>query len=229
MASTTGERRSSQASLTVFSVTPRRSAAAGHPRPAAATQREVRHERDPFALAEVHDVVVPALVEVVAVLHGGDLHDPAGPLELLDAYLRDPDVADRATVDIRLDRAQALLQRRLRVDPVQVVQPDRVEAQRAQALLDLRPKHIRPPLARAVAPFGGDEHVLGGAVERLADRALTLPAGVQVRGVDVANARGHRLADERHMLGRGGQTIGAQADTGHVDAGESERVHAGQG
>lgn len=138
-------------------------------------------------------------------------------------------MADRATVDVRLDRAEALFQRRFRVDPVQVVEPDRLGAQRAQALLDLRPEHLRPALARAVAAFGGDEHVLGDTLERLADRALALAAGVEVCGVDVAHARGHGIADERHVLGRGGQTIGAHADTGHVNAGESEGIHAGQG
>ena len=82
----TGERRSSQASFVVLSPL--------------ATQRVVRHERDAFALAEVDDVVVLAVPDVVAVLHGGDRHDLAGALDLLDAHLGEADVADRATVDV---------------------------------------------------------------------------------------------------------------------------------
>jgi hypothetical protein len=78
----------------------------------AATQRVVRHERDPFALAEVHHIVVPAVGDAVAILHGGDLHHPAGPPDLRHAHLGEPDVADRATVNVGPDRAQALLQRR---------------------------------------------------------------------------------------------------------------------
>jgi predicted NBD/HSP70 family sugar kinase len=138
-------------------------------------------------------------------------------------------VSDHAAVDVRRDRAEALLERRLRVDSVQVVEPDRLGPQRAQTLLDLRLEHLRPTLARAVAALGGDEHVLGGAVERLADRALALAARVQVRSVDVAHARGHGPADERHMLGRGGQTVRAQAEAGHVEAGKPEAGHAVEG
>ena len=74
---TTGERCSSQASLTVVSGTPSRAAAAATPGPRT-VQREVRDERDPFALAVVDDVVVLALGEVVVVLHRGDRHAPAG-------------------------------------------------------------------------------------------------------------------------------------------------------
>src|SRR4029450_9848367 len=65
-----------------------------------ATEREIRHERDPLALAEVDDAVVAALGDVVAVLHGGDRHDPAGSLDLLDGHLGDPHMTDRATVDV---------------------------------------------------------------------------------------------------------------------------------
>ena len=106
---------------------------------------------------------------------------------------------------------------------MQVVQVDRVGAQRPQALLDLRPEHLRPAFAATVAALGGDEHVLGAAVERLADRALALAAGVEVRGVDVAHAGVDGRADEVHV--RGGQAVGAEADAWDVDAGESEGLH----
>ena len=93
--SITGERRSSQASAICAGVAPWRSAIFSERRAAVAAQREERHEHDPLALAVVDDVVVPALGEVVVVLHGRDRHDPAGALDLLDAHLRDADVADR--------------------------------------------------------------------------------------------------------------------------------------
>jgi hypothetical protein len=135
-------------------------------------------------------------------------------------------VADGAAVDIGLDRAKALLERRLRIHAVQVVETDRLGAQRPQALLDLGPQHLGAALAgTAVAALGGDEHVLGGAIERLADGALAVAAAVQVRGVDVAYAGGHGFADEGHVPGRSGEPVGAQADAGHVDAGESEVGH----
>src|SRR5829696_4163222 len=185
-------------------------------------QRVVRHERDPFALAVVHDVVVAAVGDVVAVLHGRDRHDPAGLLDLVHGDLGDPHVADRAAVDVRLDRAEALLERRLRVDPVEVVEADRVRAQRAQALLDLGLQHLGPALAgAAVAALGRDEDVVARALERLADRALALAARVEVRGVDVAHPRGDGVADEGRV--DRAQAVGAEADPGDVDAGEAER------
>ena len=201
----------------------------GHAGTAVAAQREVGHERDPLALAEVDDVLVSPLGDVVVVLHGGDRHDPAGLLDLLDAHVGEPDVADRAAVDVALDRTQALLERRLRVDAVQVVEADRVGAQRAQALLDLPREHVGPALARPVAALGRDEHVVATARERLADRALALAAAVEVCGVDVPHARGHGLAHEVHVLGRGREAVGAEADPGDVDAGEPEAVHLTEG
>ena len=134
-------------------------------------------------------------------------------------------MADRAPVHVLLDRAEALLERRLRVDLVQVEEPDRVGAQGAQALLDLRADDLRPALARAaVAALGGDEHVLGDARQCLPDRPLALALAVQVRGVDVAHAGGHGLADERHVLGCGREAVGAEADAGHLDACELKVV-----
>jgi len=81
-------------------------------------------------------------------------------------------VADVAAVDALADRAEALLERRVGVDAVQVVEPDRVGAQRAQALVDLRVQDLRAALARVVAALRGDEDVVAAAAERLADRDL---------------------------------------------------------
>ena len=138
-------------------------------------QREVRHERDPLALAEVDDLVVPAVGEVVAVLHGGDRHDLAGALDLLHADLGDADVADRAAVDVGLDRAQALLERRLGIDAVQVVEADRLGAERERRLCSIcSGEHLRPALARAVAALGGDEPPPGGCAASASPIARSL-------------------------------------------------------
>ena len=40
----------------------------------------------------------------------------------------------------------------------------------------------------AVAALGSDEHVRGGAIERVSEGALAVAAAVEVRGVDVAYA-----------------------------------------
>ena len=115
---------------------------------AAAAQREVRNERDAFAGAVVDDLVVPSLGEVVLVLDGGDRHHLASRADLLDAHLGDADVADSALVAVLGDHAEALLERRLWVDAVQVVEGDRLGAQSPKALLDLRTQHLRAPFAR---------------------------------------------------------------------------------
>ena len=93
--STTGERLSSHASFTAFSVTPRRWRA-GDGRPAVAAEGVVRHERDPLAFAVVEHVVVFALGQVVLVLHRDDVDDAAGALDLFHAHRGHADMADRA-------------------------------------------------------------------------------------------------------------------------------------
>ncbi len=113
---------------------------------------------------------------------------------------------------------------------MKVEEADRLGAQRAQALLDLGPEHFGATLTRAaVAALRSHEHVLGGALERLSDCALALPRRVEVRGVDVAHARNHGLADEAHVPWCGREAIGSETDAGHVDAGESEGIHAAEG
>lgn len=147
--------------------------------------------------------------EAVAVLHGRDGHDLPGALDLVDADAGEPDVADRAALDVVGDRAEALLERRFRVHAVQVVEADRLRAQRSHALLDLRRQHLGPPLAGPVAALRGDEHLVGRASERLPDGPFAVAAPVEVRRVDVAHARRHGLADEGHVLLRGGEAVRA--------------------
>jgi hypothetical protein len=139
-------------------------------------------------------------------------------------------VADLAAVDVLAQHAEALLQRRLGIDPVQVVQVDRVGPQRAQALLDLGAEDLGATLAGAVAALGGDEDVAGvDPVERGTDRLLARAARVQVGGVDVPHAGGDRLADEGDVLAGGGQPVGPEADAGDLVIGESQRGHARRG
>ena len=191
---------------------------AGAARRDIAAQREVRHERDRFALAEVDDILVFALADVVTVLNRRDRDDPTGLLDLLHADLGETYVPDRATVDVGTDGAQALLERRLGVHAVQVVQADRLAAKRAQALLDLPTKDVRPALACPVAALGGDEHVLTASRERHANCALALTAAVEMRGIHVPHARRNGLTDERHMIGGRREPVGPEAYARHIDS-----------
>jgi hypothetical protein len=117
-------------------------------RAVAAAQREVRDERDALGRTVVDDVVVAAFAEAVLVLDRGDGDDLPGALDLLDADRRDADVADLAAVGVLADRPQALLERRVGIHAVQVVEVDRVGAQRAEALLDLSAQRLRTPSPR---------------------------------------------------------------------------------
>jgi hypothetical protein len=60
------------------------------------------------------------------VLHSRDRHDLASALDLLDADLGEADVPDLAGVPVFLDRGEACLQRRMRIDSMQVVERDAV-------------------------------------------------------------------------------------------------------
>ena len=81
----------------------------------------------------VDHLVVGAFREAVAVLDCRDRDDPASALDLLNADLREPDMPDLPAVAVRGDRAEALLERGLGVDAVQVIEVDRVGAQTPQA------------------------------------------------------------------------------------------------
>jgi hypothetical protein len=111
-------------------------------------------------------------------LDGGDRHDLTGALDLLDSDVGDADMPDLPTVPVLLDRAEALLERRLGVGPVQVVEPEAVRPQPAEAFLDLGAERIR---ASAVpAAFRRDDAIVGDRRERSADRLFALSSGVGV-------------------------------------------------
>src|SRR5260370_37972521 len=106
-------------------------------------QRKARTEADPFRGAVIDHWVVHSLREVVLVLDGGDGHDLPRALDLVDDDFRNTDVPDLALVPVLLDRAEALFERRLRIDPMQVVEIDALWVQPATALLDFRRQHLR--------------------------------------------------------------------------------------
>jgi hypothetical protein len=58
-------------------------------------------------------------------------------------------VPDLACVAALLDGADAIFERRLRVDAVEVVEVDRLRAQPPQALLDLAPDRLGAPIVPA--------------------------------------------------------------------------------
>ena len=103
-----------------------------------APERKERHEHDPLARAVIEDLLMPPLRQAVVVLHGGDRQQLSGPLDLLDAHLGQADALDDSAVAVLSERLERRLQRRLRVDAVQVVEVDAVPPEPLKALLDLR-------------------------------------------------------------------------------------------
>src|SRR5262249_21609747 len=140
-----------------------------------ALERVIGNENDPALLAVVDDVVRIAIRDVVMVLNRRDRDDLARGLDLVDIDGRDRDLPDLARVAVFRDRAEALLQRSLLVDAVQVVEVDRLGPEAPQALVDLRAELI-PAAAAGVAALGRNHEPVGIRRERLADRALAVTA-----------------------------------------------------
>src|SRR6266487_1731876 len=95
------------------------------------------------------------------------------------------------------DVCEALFERCLGVDAMQVVELHPDPAPTAQALFDLGPQDLRltPPRA-AQSAFGGDQANTGLSRCRHTDRLLALASGVEMRGVDHLHARLNRGFEE---------------------------------
>ena len=192
-----------------------------------AAQRKERDERDPLLGTVVDDLLVRALRQVVAVLDRRDRDDLAPALELLDADLREPDVPDLTAIAVRGDRAEALLERRLRVDAVQVVEVDRAGAQAPQALVDLRAQRLGAARSGREAALRRDDHAVRRGRERFTDRRLALAVGVGVGGVDEPDPGGGGLPDELDVLGRLPEAVRAEAEARDLRVTEHERPWGG--
>src|SRR5919106_816296 len=91
-------------------------------------ERKPRNEREAPALAEVDERVGVPLGDAVAVLdrdHGDDL---PRPVDLLRGYVGEADVPDLPLRAKLGDRPNGLLERHVRVGPVQLVEIDAIEA-----------------------------------------------------------------------------------------------------
>ena len=97
-------------------------------------QRKPGNEADAVRLAIVEHVLAAAIDEVVAVLHRRDLEDLGGGLDVGDRDFAQAGMADDAVVEQRLDRAELLVARHLRIDAVQLPQIDLLDAELLQAL-----------------------------------------------------------------------------------------------
>jgi hypothetical protein len=178
-------------------------------------------------------------------LQHGELGQPELALELegggepLRRVVGGAEVADRAGPHERVERAQRLLQRRLLVVEVRVVQVDAVGLQALERGVRLTLDRLRAQIADRPAAAadlrGHDELVAIGAVGQPApDDRLGAPVldQVRVRGVDEVAARGHvRVEDlpRLHLVGRPAEHVAAQAECEDIEVGASERSHVDSG
>src|SRR4029077_11264587 len=132
-----------------------------------------------------------------AEVHAAGLHERAGG---------DAQVAHLALADEVAERAERLVERRLPVVAVDLVEFDPVGAQPAQALLHLqedvpaRRAAIEHPTGSGHEDLGGDDGFLAPALERLADDLLRLSHRVAVRGIDEGDALVERAAHDPDAL-----------------------------
>ena len=165
-----------------------------------------------------HGEVVPD-GERQLVLHARDRRDRSGVLKLGDRHVRQPDRGDLAFVSQTRERADALGQRHVRVDMVQLIEVDALDAEGPQADLAVAPERRGPAVdgeIDAVAPMAALRCDDGLLAAPLAQRSgydgfgegFDAGAGVRECRVDQSHARlqrgqGHLDAVIRGTAGEG--------------------------
>ena len=141
-------------------------------------------------------------------LQSGDRMHGVGAADRVHPGLGQPDVAHLALRDQLRDRADGVLDRRVRVDAVLVVQIDVVGAEAAQRTLDRGADVGRAAVQVAWAAAGvrdhaelrGQHHLVAAALERLADEFLVGVRAVDLGGVDERDAEVERAVDGADRL-----------------------------
>src|SRR5882757_6612129 len=196
-------------------------------------QRVPRDEADAPLGAVAQHLVGGPVGQVVAVLHGGHVHDDRRVGDLVDGHLGEPDQAHLA-LGLQLgEHAVLVICRHRRVNPVQLEQVDALHPEAAQAHLALLAQVLRAstlePLARAgtqEAGLGGNHQVFVVRVQRLPDQLLADVRAVRVGGVDQVHPELDGAAqhpDRLVVVGRrtpdtrSGQLHRTKAQPGHRD------------
>ena len=147
----------------------------------------------------------------------------------------EPGPADLPFPHERRERTERLLQRRLTVELVVLVDVDPVGAETPQRLVE-RPADVglgaarqlaleepeRPPLRCAVerlpAPLRGDHDLVPSRAERLAEEAFAVHLPVQISGVEEVHAQVERCRDDLPRLGEADpQAEGIATEAQHRD------------
>ena len=164
--------------------------------------------------------------------------DGVGSADGVDACFGEAEVEDLALVDQLCDRACGLLDRRVPVDTVLVVQVDVVGTEAGQRSLDggadvgraaVDRAGDHPIAVRDEAELGGDDDVVAAALQCPADDLLTVEWAVDLGSVEMGDAEvegavdradGLRVVDGAFAGVRARHGHGAEADAGDVEASE---------
>ena len=206
----------------------------------AAHERREGQEADAELLAgREHLVLDAALEQRVLALHAGDRVHRSGAAQVGRQRLGEADEPDLPLLDQLRERADGLLDRRLGVDAVLLVEVDGLDAEAAQARLT-RLAHVlgaavdarRAAVGVGHEPELGREHDLVAAVaDGAAHELLVVPGAVDVGGVEQVDAEVERAVDRRDAVGlvraavRAGHRHAAQADRRDVGAHLAELPH----
>src|SRR5579862_145881 len=142
-------------------------------------------------------------------------------------------VAYLPPLDQSRHRANGVLDGRVRIDPVLVVEIDHIDAEPAEArvagLHDVLRAAVDAGKGAAGAPqiseLGGEHHAVPPPAERPADQLLVASDAVRVRSVEERDAQIQRAMNRRDRL----LVVASRIYVGHPHAAEAERRNAKSG
>lgn len=167
------------------------------------TEWAVGHQPGPVTSGGGHDVGFGLAPQQRPLeLHRGHRVHRRGLLELVDGHLGQPEVTDLAGLDQIGHGAHGVSDRDLRVDAVQVVQIDRLDAKPLQRRLAIAAHVLRPSvkvhtvLVADDAELGRHRHVLAAPGQNATDQCLVVALPVADRGVQHGHAQLECVPDE---------------------------------
>ena len=195
----------------------------------APAERRVRDQADAELAQGREDLVLdmPGPQRVLG-LDRRDRMDRVGPADRLGARLRESEVADLAGRDELGHRPDGLLDRRVGVDPVLVVEIDVVDPQAGQRSLARLVDVLRTPadrprrrIARAQPDpeLRSQDDLVAPVGDRPPDQPLVGMGSVHVRCVEEVAPQVQRPVDRRRRLG----VVGRPVERRHPHAAEADR------
>src|SRR5262249_16326796 len=182
-------------------------------------------------------LLVTAIEERVRVLHERRLADGERRAHLVRRDVADPVRADDAALDELLERADRLLDRRVRIGRMREVEIDAIDSQPLEARVDLTEDAVatEPVVLAGVhwrERLRRDRRAVAGRSDPLADRRLAATAAVRVSRVEGRETeRPRRVHDREGLLVRlaRAEELGGRSDPAEVAAAEDDSFESDAG